>query len=152
MERSLQTVIGELVLEQLVDPDDEEATIRAVEGACLYQRKIRDESSEPRLVLDLAQEIGSGGIVLGDDRRAFQLGVVNDHIDLVSSKRVVREFALYRIPLLLVRLLFRRASFREDLRILENIVAHLVQMLKNLGKVLVAGREAVHETADGVVD
>src|SRR6267143_3888511 len=63
LQNSLQSVVGELVLEKLNGPKDEIASISPVNRASLDEGEVCCDSSESRFVLELAQQIGYCRIV-----------------------------------------------------------------------------------------
>ena len=90
-ERALESFIGERAGEHVTRLENEEAAVRAVEGAGLDHREVRDERAELGPVLRLAHQIVVGGVALDDHRRPAGVPVVHQQVDLVPGERIPAE-------------------------------------------------------------
>ena len=66
---------------------DQVAAVGAVQRAGLDQREVGDQRAHLREVLDAADEVVVGGVVLVHDRRAAAAAVLDQHVHLVAPQR-----------------------------------------------------------------
>ena len=101
-----------------------------------------------RHLLDAADDVAVGGQVLVDHGRALAPAVVHDDVDLVAAKgRLPRPAPCGR-----ARLRVRRLGPPEFLPVLQQIPAHLLDVVEDVGKVAVVLVQLLDELAHRVAD
>ena len=143
----LQRIPGVGIGQHLLRVEQQIAAVGAQQRARLDQVEVGDQRAELGDVLDTADQVGLCRVVLVDHRRRLRVAVVDHHVDLIApERRRPRRPAPNRH---LDRRLGTAFLVAEEIvRVLDHVLADLIEVGDDLGRLGVARAQFLDHVAD----